>query len=86
METVALKKIPERCQRWSLFIIKRAQQMSPKQGENHERSQSKLDTNLSFYLLFKTSTGKKSESSEENSIRKVPEKCLVMSYRVTKDG
>lgn len=60
--------------------------MSPKQGENHERSQSKLDTNLSFYLLFKTSTGKKLESSEENSIRKVPEKCLVMSYRVTKDG
>ena len=43
-------------------------QMSPKSRDNHERSQTKLDTNLLFYLLFKISMGKKSESCEENIV------------------
>lgn len=50
--------------------------MSPEQGENPERSQAKLDTNLSFYLLFKTSVGKNKQTVRETE----PEKNCFSSF------
>lgn len=51
---------------------------SPKQEESHARSQTNLDTKWPFYLLFKTSTGKKSENSEGNI---TSETVVVMGYK-----
>lgn len=75
MEKVAPQKFPERCQRQSL-LIKACPQMSLEQGENPERSQTKLDTNLSFYLLFKTSVGKNKQTVREAE----PEKNCFSSF------
>jgi len=50
--------------------------MSLEQGENPERSQTKLDTNLSFYLLFKTSVGKNKQIVRETE----PEKNRFSSF------
>lgn len=51
--------------------------MSLEQGENPERSQTKLeDTNLSFYLLFKTSVGKNKQTVRETE----PEKNCFSSF------
>jgi len=75
LEKVVPQKIPESCQRQSL-LIKGCPQMSLEQGENPERSQTKLDTNLSFYLLFKTSVGKNKQIVRETE----PEKNRFSSF------
>lgn len=50
--------------------------MNLEQGESPLRSQTKLDTNLSFYLLFKTSVGKNKQIVRETE----PEKNRFSSF------
>lgn len=73
--TEGSRKMPE------VELLLGCPQMSLKQIGNHERSQTKLDTNLPFHLLLKTSRGKRSGNSEGKTIGKESKKCVLMSYK-----